>query len=195
MKNIILFIALVFSFSVQAQTQNYDFDIVHDGKPLGTLTASKQTDSTKTTYSSHTDIAYHLMITITVVYDFNVEFIGTDLQEATCHEVVRGNEKEQVKTVKNANKYDFYTEGELEKSINSPIKNTVVQLLFEEPIGITKIYSEEQGEFQNLKKVGDHSYLKTASNGHKNTYYYENGVLQKSDIDAGVIAFSMVKKN
>lgn len=195
MKNVILLIALIFSLSVQAQTQNYDFDIVHDGKLLGTLTASKQTDSTKTTYSSQTNIDYHLMVSITIVYDFNLEFIGEDLQLATCHVEVRGNERTQVKTVKNNDNYGFYSKGELEKSIDWPIKNTVVQLLFKEPVGITKVYAEEQGEFQTLKKIGANSYLKTASNGHKNTYHYENGVLQKSDIDAGVIAFSMVKKN
>ena len=194
MKNTILCIALIFTFSIQGQTQNNEFEIIHNGSSLGTLTASKQTDSTKTTYSSQTNIDYHLMVSITIVYDFHLEFIGEELQLATCHVEVRGNERTQVKTVKSKDNYGFYSEGELEKSIDLPIKNTVVELLFEEPIGITKVYSEEQGEFQTIKKVGNHTYLKTASNGHKNTYYYENGVLQKSDVDSGVIAFSMVKK-
>ena len=69
-----------------------------------------------------------------------------------------------------------------------------MQLLFEEPIGIKKVYAEEHGEFHSIKKIGQHSYLKTAPNGHKSTYYYKNGILQKSDIDSGVIKFSIVQK-
>ena len=40
----------------------------------------------------------------------------------------------------------------------------------------------------------DPTYLKTAPNGNKSTYLYKDGVLQKSDVDAGIIKFSIVIK-
>ncbi len=70
-----------------------------------------------------------------------------------------------------------------------------MQLIFEEPTGITKVYAEEYGVFHTLKKIRNHTYLKTAPNGNKNTYFYKDDVLQKSDVDAGIIKFSIIRKD
>ena len=194
MKHIILCIAFLFSVLGFAQIENLEFDIVHNGKSLGTLKASKHIEGAKKIYTSHTDIAYHLLVSINVIYDFHVEYKDADLIEATAHIVVRGTDKTKVKTIKSVGSYAYYSNGKIEKTIKSPLKHSVVQLLFEEPIGIKKIYAEEHGEFHSIKKIEQHNYLKTAPNGHKSTYYYENGVLQKSDIDSGVIKFSIIRK-
>ena len=111
------------------------------------------------------------------------------------HRLQKANDRTNVRTVKTDKGYNYSSEGELEKTISQAISQSVVQLLFEEPIGITKIYAEEHGLCHSINKTGDHIYVKTASNGHKNTYHYKNGILQKSDLDAGVIAFSIIKKD
>ena len=68
-------------------------------------------------------------------------------------------------------------------------------MFFEEPIGVSKVYAEEHGVFHDIKSTKAHSYVKTAANGLENTYVYKDGMLQQSDVDAGVIAFSIVRKD
>lgn len=193
-KTIVLYATVLFSSFGFAQVQNFEFDIVHNSKPLGTLITSKTIEGSRTLYKSHTNIEYHLLVSIKVIYDYHVEYNDSELIEATAHIVVRDTDKAKVKTIKKGKSYAFYSNGKIEKSIESPLQHSVVQLLFEEPIGLKKIYAEEHGEFHDIKKIGSHSYLKTAPNGHKSTYYYENGRLQKSDIDSGIIKFSIVQK-
>ena len=66
-------------------------------------------------------------------------------------------------------------------------------LLFDEPENISKVYAEEHGVFHNLKKIGDHEYLKTSPEGKRNTYKYKNGSLLNADIHAGIANFSMAR--
>ena len=195
MKNLIYCLTLLLTFISSAKIHNYEFDVLHNGKSLGVLQASKKIENTKITYTSSTNIAYHLLVSINVVYDYHVEYYNSDLKIAMAHVVVGDNDKTKVKTITEDNGYNYYSKGILEKTIPQPLNHSIIQLLFEEPVNITEVYAEGHGEYHDIQKIGTNSYLKTAPNGHKNTYYYENGALQKSDVDAGVIKFSIVRKN
>lgn len=184
-------IILQISFS-NAQTLHYK--VIHDGKTLGTLDASKTVSGNTTIYTSHTKIQYELLVAINVVYDYHVTYTNGNLVEAKAHITVRGNDKTKAKTVKEGNAYNYYSEGQLVKKIPKEfIKHSVVQLFFEEPLNVSKIYAEEHGEYHNIRHISDHIYMKQAPNGNKNTYAYKDGLLQKSDVDAGIIKFSIVK--
>lgn len=186
---------LLVAWTFQAQTQTLNFEVLHDSKHLGTLQATKTVIGDQVVYTSHTDIQFNLMVNIRVVYDYHVTYKNGELQEAKAHITVRGNDKTKVNTVKKGSGYEFYSEGELEKTIAGSINHSIIQLLFEEPLGVDKIYAEEHGEYHNLRELATHTYLKTASNGNKNTYFYQNGVLRKSDVNAGIIKFSIILKD
>tara|TARA_R110000787_G_scaffold60220_15_gene136652 strand:+ start:2478 stop:3062 length:585 start_codon:yes stop_codon:yes gene_type:complete len=194
MKNILV-VLLIITNGLFAQTKSYHFNVIHNGGVLGTLDATKTTDGNKIIYTSHTNLDYQLLTSVKIEYVYEVVFIAELLEEAKVHIKVKGNDKTNVKTLKTGVEYQFYTGEKVKKIIKLPITNSIVQLIFEEPIGITKVYAEEYGLFHNLNKNGDHTYLKTAPNGNKNTYHYKNGILQKSDVDAGIIKFSIIRKD
>ena len=185
---------LLLCVSLQAQTEDSKFNVIHQGKILGTLDAIKTTKENVINYQSHTNIEYDLLIAISISYKYDVTFKDYDLNEARAHIVVRGKDKTKVKTVKAGNSYAFYSEDEVIKTLKGPISQSVIQLVFDEPIGVTRIYAEEHGDFHTIKKIGEHIYLKTSPNGRESTYYYKNGVLQKSDVDAGIIKFTIVRR-
>lgn len=193
MQKLLCFVLLVFVLTTHGQTITRNFEVIHDGKKLGTLQASKTVNGNQVAYTSHTDIEYQLMVNIQVVYDYHVTYKNGVLQQAKAHITVRGNDKTKVNTIKEESGYKFYSEGELVKTIKGSIKHSIIQLLFDEPVGVTHIYAEEHGEYHDLKKITDHTYLKSSSGGKKNTYYYKNGKLQNSDVNAGIIKFSIVK--
>ncbi len=180
--------------SLFAQNETIYFDVVHNGKNIGTLKAEKKIEGDKTHYTSYTDIEFHMFMTIKIEYTYNVTYVDEELNHAKVHIMLKGHEKTNVRTEKIPDGYAYYSDNKEDKEFVEEIKHSIEKLSFEEPVGVSKVYAEEHGEFHDLKKIADHTYVKTAPNGHKNTYYYKDGVLQKSDIDAGVIEFSIVRR-
>ncbi|WP_298535355.1 DUF6134 family protein [uncultured Algibacter sp.] len=195
MRKIILLFLLLICYSLPSQTEDHRFNVIHKGKLLGTLDATKTIIGNKISYQSHTNIEYQLLVAITIVYKYNVTYEKGILKEANAHITVRGKDKTKVRTIWTDEGYKFYSEDELEKELKMTIKHSIIQLVLEEPTGVSKIYAEEHGDFHTIKKIGEHAYLKTAPNGRESKYYYENGVLQKSDVDAGIIKFSIVRRD
>ena len=195
MKQFIFSIAFLCIHVLVGQTETKHFKIIHEGKSLGTLDATKTIDGDIVIYESHTQLKYHLVIEIDIVYNYYVSFNAGELREAKANITVKGNPKTNTKTIITNSGYNFYSDNELQRNIpESSIKHSIVQMLFEEPIGLSKIYSEEHGNFHTLKKIADNTYVKTTDSGHKSTYHYQNGELQRTDTDAGIIKFSIVKQ-
>ena len=196
MKQFLFSIALFWCYVLVGQTETTHFQIIHDGKPLGTLDATKTTNGDIVIYESQTKIKYHLVVSIDIDYRYYVSFNNGELREAKAHITVKGNTKTDTKTVVTNTGYNFYSDNELQRNIpESSIKHCIVQMLFDEPVGLTKIYSEEHGNFHTLKKIDNHTYVKTTTSGHKSTYHYQNGELQRTDTDAGIIKFSIVNES
>lgn len=195
MKSYILILALFVFQVLCGQTNTLNFEVIHDGKPLGTLDAAKTTEGQIVIYKSQTKINYHLVVPINIDYSYHVSYNDNELREAKAVIIVNGNEKTNTKTIMTSTGYNFYSGNELRNNVPEPIINhSVIQMLFKEPIGLTKIYSEEHGDFHTLKRINEHTYEKTTSKGRKSTYYYENGELKKTVTDAGVIKFSIIRK-
>lgn len=191
----LLIVAVFCCFQVLVgQTETKHFNIIHDGKSLGTLDATKTTNDDIVIYESQTKIKYHLVVAIDINYSYYVSFNAGELREAKANITVKGNPKTNTKTVVTTTGYNFYSDNELQRNIpETSIKHCIVQMLFEEPVSLTRIYSEEHGNFHTLKKIANHTYVKTTGSGHKSTYHYKNGELQRTDTDAGIIKFSIVR--
>lgn len=186
---------LLICFTVSSQSEDHKFHVIHQGKLLGTLGASKTVHDKVVNYKSYTSIEYHLLVAISVLYQYDVTYRNTILNEAKAHIVVRGKDKTKVRTIQDNMSYKFYSEDKIIKTLNYPIHHSIIQLVFNEPIGITRTYAEEHGNFHSIKKIDEHTYLKTAPNGHESTYYYnKDGKLEKSEVDAGIIKFSIVRR-
>ncbi len=193
MKKILALIFLI-CINLNAQDESLYFDVIHNKEILGSLEATKTVDNGKIIYKSHTQVVYHLLTTINIDYNYEVIYSNNHLEKATVLIKVKDHVKTNVQTVQEGNVYHYYSDQEIIKTIQETIPHSIEQLLFEEPIGISKIYAEEHGEFHTLELIDKHTYLKTAPNGNKNTYQYVDGKLYKSEIDAGIIKFSIIKK-
>lgn len=197
MKKIILLLVLTFvgtTSGLFAQNESLLFDVIHSGKTIGTLKAEKKIKGDKTHYASYTNIEFHMFMTIKIEYTYNVTYVDDELNHAKVHIMLKGHEKTNVRTEKIPSGYAYFSDEKEDKEFVNVIKHSIEKMFFVEPVDVSKVYAEEHGEFHELEKIGSHTYLKTTPNGHKSTYYYEGGKLQKSDIDAGVISFSVVRK-
>lgn len=198
MKKLIYTLVIVLfgaTLNLQAQDETLLFDVIHSGKSIGTLKAEKTVEGNKTHYQSYTNIEFHMFMTIKIEYTYNVTYVDDNLNHARVHIMLKGHEKTNVRTEKIPSGYAYFSDEKEDKKFVEEIKHSIEKMFFYEPIDVDIVYAEEHGEFHELEKTGPHTYLKTTPSGHKSTYYYKEGKLQKSDIDAGVIAFSIVRKN
>lgn len=196
MKKFLLFFYIIaFNFYTSAQEeQRYRFDIIHNGKNIGSLYAKKEQQEDKTIYSNRTEIDTRLITKIEVDYNYKVVFKNNILSHAYVLILFNGKEKTNTYTDKSTNGYIFYENDEEENRVNEKITYGTVNLMFEEPENITKVYAEEHGTFHYIKKIDIHTYEKTNHKGKTSIYKYKNGKLTEAEIDAGLISFKIIAK-
>ncbi|MDR6301549.1 DUF6134 family protein [Mesonia maritima] len=174
------------------QEEKYRFNILHREKIIGELVAKKEVLEDKIIYSNRTEISTRIIAKIEVDYTYKVVYTNNSLAHAFALILLNDREKTNAYTEKTKTGYIFYEDDEAQHKIDSPITYSTVNLMFEEPLTITKVYAEEHGEFHQLKKVAKNIYEKTNSKGKTSLYKYKNGKLVEAEIDAGIISFKIV---
>ena len=186
-----IIIILFLDFALYAQKENYTYTIIHKDDTIGQLKALKETQGQSVQYLTKTNIETRILTKIEVSYAFDVKFDGQHLEQSDVQIYFNGKERTNTKTLKSTSGYKFYDSGELEKNIKHSVSYCGVQLIFEEPTGIDRVYSEETGGFHALRKIGNHIYAKENEKGRESTYLYKNGILHSAKIDAGIIEFEL----
>lgn len=174
--------------------QQYEFNIIHKGKNIGTLYAKKETLNNKIIYSNRTEIDTRIITKIEVDYNYKVVFEDGSLSHAFVLIMFNGREKTNTYTDKNNSGYTFYKNDDEKAKIFSEITYATVNLMFEEPENVNKVYAEEYGDYHILKKIAAHTYEKINHKGNSSYYKYKNGLLTEAQIDAGMINFKIILK-
>ncbi|MBW2962080.1 DUF6134 family protein [Mesonia aestuariivivens] len=191
---IIVYLLSTISFAVCAQAEQNVFNILHKGKDIGTLYAKKENVGGKTIYSNRTEIDTRMITKIEVDYNYKVVYENELLSHAHVLILFNGKEKTNTYTDHNKTGYIFYEDDKEENRIHENIRYSTVNLMFEEPDGIEKVYAEEHGIFHQIKKIGVHQYEKTNHKGKSSIYTYKDGHLTEAEIDAGLISFRIIMK-
>ncbi|MGR7813778.1 DUF6134 family protein [Lacinutrix undariae] len=184
------------SLTSNAQTpQEITFHIIHNNKIIGDLTATKTIKDTTTYYNSSTNINTRIIKNIHVNHEYNVVFNKGVLSSANVN--IRVNDKQNAKTIttRKNNSYQIIKNGKYETPINTSINYATVQLYFEEPIHVSQCYSEQNGDFNSIIAIGNHTYKKVNAKNNENLYYYNKGELTKAVIDGGLITFQFIRKS
>lgn len=185
---LLIFFKLSYSF---AQITNLKYKVIYKDKEVGTLDAIKRTNDSITFYQNKTEIDTRIITKIRLEYDYEITFENGLLNKAIVQIELNGKSRKNSKTILEKNKYHYYEDEDLSHLISENINYTAAMLMLEEPIGIKNVYSEENGTFHSLKKIKKHIYEKKGEKNRINTYIYENAVLKKAIIDAGIIEFQV----
>ena len=190
---IVLFISL--NSSAQNTQESITFNIIHKNKVIGSLEATKTIKDTTTYYKSSTNINTRIIKNIHVNHKYNVVFNQGLLSSADVNIII--NDKQNAKTIttrKNKN-YQIIKNGKHETPIKTSINYATVQLYFEEPTHVSQCYSEQNGDFNSIIAIGNHTYKKVNAKNNENLYYYNKGELTKAIIDGGLITFEFIRKS
>tara|TARA_R110000796_G_scaffold5517_4_gene20488 strand:+ start:715 stop:1290 length:576 start_codon:yes stop_codon:yes gene_type:complete len=175
--------------------KNLYFDVVHNGKVIGSLNATKTLKDSITYYQSSTTIETRIIKEIRVHYKYDVAFENNMLESSKVDITVNEKPHAKTQTLRNDSDYQIIKNDEDNEILTDSINYTTVQLYFKEPKNIKKCFSEQDGSFNTIMALGNHSYKKINSKGRENIYYYNKGILKKATIDSGLIKFEIIAKN
>ena len=171
------------------------FDIVVKDKIVGSLKAIQNSNGSKTYYHSSTTIKTRIIKAITVNYKYEVTFENEILKKANVNIILNKKPHANTLTQWEDTQYQIAKNGKNEVVLKDSIYYATILLYFEEPINIDRCYSEQDGSFNTIVSLGNHSYKKINSKGKENIYYYKVGVLENANIDGGLVKFEMVARN
>ena len=194
--NLILinFLICQWSYSDTSDQHMYFDVILHNNKVIGSLKATRTTKDSITYYHSSTIIKTRLIKDIRVNYKYDVTFNNTLLEKADVHITVNEKPHAETYTQRTSTYYQIVKNDDKKKTLKDSISYATIQLYFKEPVNVDNCYSEQDGSFNTIAALGNHSYQKINSKGKVNTYYYKNGALKKATIDGGLIKFEIIAK-
>ena len=195
LKNLMIVCFLIFqgSFS-DAPNTSLSFAIILHDKVVGSLESTQITKDGITYYQSSTNIKTRLIKDVLVNYKYAVEFDNDLLKKANVAITVNKKPHAKTNTKWIDNHYLVIKNEKKETTLNNKISYTTILLYFKEPVNINSCYSEQDGSFNTIVSLGNHSYKKINSKGKENTYYYKNGILKKATINGGLISFEMIAR-
>ncbi len=190
---LIYFLAGQMAIPPSADTSLY-FDIVVKDKIVGSLKATQNSKDSKTYYRSSTTIKTRIIKEIAVNYKYNVTFENEILKKADVTITVNKKPHAETHTLWKDTEYQITKNGKSEVALKETINYATISMYFEEPIEVNRCYSEQDGSFNTIIPLGNHSYKKVNAKGQENIYYYNEGVLEKTVIDGGLVQFEMIAR-
>ncbi|WP_133177491.1 DUF6134 family protein [Chitinophaga parva] len=177
MKYLLSFMLAFFTVKpAHAQTQQYQ--IVFGNRPVGFVNA-RQTQSGNTrniTIKSE----FHIIGNITTQLD--VQFAGSTLEQARNVRNKSGTD-EVTTTLHAGRQYNVSHDNTKTVIPEASITHCVSELYFTEPVRITSVFSEAQGQVLALRSLGGSRYELTLPDGKRNVYRYEKGKLVEVEIN------------
>ncbi len=172
---IILFTFLTITFAKAfSQTSVVQFEIYKDSRQIGVITSHKKTVDNKTNITTDTKVKVNLLFTVhfnerrSVMYNQNV------LESAKLTRDISSMMEKTMTTTRSNNKY-LISSKQGNNDIRGDIKICVSDLYFEEPRGITKVYSEYWQQYIAVNKLSDHVYATSYPDGSSTIFNYSAG--------------------
>ncbi|MCU0345902.1 MAG: hypothetical protein MUC59_03085 [Saprospiraceae bacterium] len=192
MGSIAVQLAFLLTFFYPKSEETRQFEVLHKGKPIGSLKATKSTAADLTTYINTTSIQAKVVKEVKVNFTIKSVYKGKLLEQSTVDISLNGKPYASTKTKRVGEGYQFYKDGELKKTISGNISYSAARMIFDEPKGFLNAFSEEKGNFDPIEKNPAGHYEKLNSRGRKSTYRYADGLLHDLGMDLGVTEIEMI---
>ncbi|WP_420551401.1 DUF6134 family protein [Tenacibaculum aiptasiae] len=190
-----LIIIVLFLASATLYGQEYIYDVKVFGKKIGTVTANRIQEGTKTVYktSSFSSIRFFGKKEISTFMETVYE---NDILQRSFYEVKK-NKKTREKAVLEykKDKYFIITDGK-ETYHDKPIFLSTIMLTYHRPKNNERVFEEVGGFYKTMVKISENKFdLINPNSRHKDTYIYnEEGVLKKCIVRKTLFNFEMILK-
>jgi len=167
----ILFFLIVPDSSAQFST----FTIFKGDTEIGEIKAFlEETDNNLVKYTVESEVNFWVIWR----YNRTSDLIATykdDMLETSYSKIILNDDiKEFTKLKKEGEAYNCFKYPNLSFQTKPGVNFSVAKLYFEEPVGISRVYSEKYLTYAELEPQGDHTYKLILPGGKINYYTYQN---------------------
>lgn len=180
---ILLFIVLLLiSHFALPQSTHLEYSIKRKGSEIGTMLFSQHVSGNKTSFKIESHIKARLVFLMTVKAIEEAIYENGILTWSFMYRKMNGTEKVNKKTMLSGSNY-VITKGRQSEKLNAyPINYNMICLYLQEPVTVSKVYSDNFQQFLAIQKLGDHHYKINFPDGNYNEYHYSNGLCSKVEV-------------
>lgn len=192
-KRIILsFLLITFCWATQAQKLKYTIRFKND--VVGQMRAER-TQGAKSKIRIDSQISMQMVIKLELEYFMESIFEKGIL--TFSHTIQKANGKEHANTTTSKEKegYKVVTQKSTTVVPRSEIRYNLCRMYFEEPGGISEVWSDTYGTMLKIKPAGKGRYELTLPDGKRNYYTYYKGIctLVETELMVGKVTFQLSK--
>jgi hypothetical protein len=193
---IMIFLAFISLLLSSGKTVNskLNYDVIRNGNVIGSLQASRISSGNQVEYITESNVNVKILMTFSMYTKVTGAFRDGMLINGSAVRKVNGHNKVNT-LIQWKNDHYLLKEDEAQKEIREKITYTTACLFNQEPVGLTRIFSENFGKFINLKEVRPHYYELHLPDGNRNYYSYSNGICTGAEVNTNYTkAFFRLKK-
>lgn len=196
MKNKILVLLLLMvltQVSLHGQTLLYNIKL--NEELMGKMSAVKKGNKEKS-YQIESNIKVEKMISVEMYYLIRSEFDKKGLVKSTAKETANGKEYMNTETTRQTEGYAVKTLKEQSQIKGRQIAYNLCMIYFQEPIGVSEVWSDSFGEFFKIKPAGKNRYELLLPGGKSSFYSYYKGICTsvETDMPFGKLTFTLTGK-
>lgn len=173
---------LLMPLCTKSQNLELKYKICQGGDEIGWLSIYKNMDGNKLTITLTSEIKTRVIFTIAVSTKESSSFRNGQLLHSSVFRKTNGHTKINKQTALNGEVYEVVKNGQSAKLPFSYIGKNLLSLYFQEPVGISKVYSDNHERFLNIAKTDEGAYKVKFPDGNSNIFYYSAGACTKIKI-------------
>lgn len=189
-----LILVLVLFSSARSVDTKLSYDVIRNGDVIGYLQASRVNYGNQVDFVTESSVSVRLLMSFSMYSKVTGVFRNGILINGTALRKVNGHNKLNTEIRWQNSHYVLNEDGE-QKLIHEKITYSSACLFNQEPVGLTRIFSENFGKFIPIKEVRPHYYELHLPDGNKNYYSYANGICTGAEVNTNFTkAFFRLKK-
>ncbi|HTS45329.1 MAG TPA: DUF6134 family protein [Puia sp.] len=171
------------SAGLRAQEQTFHYDVLHDGEVKGAVTLYQKTDGQNVHIKIESEVRIRFFIRIIVKSVEEAVFRNGILVYSSLCRHVNGDEKINVQLQSTGLSYTLNGKTNVSNPPAYPISNSILSLYYQEPVNVSRVYSDNFQQYVEVKKVSYNKYQVIFPNGHSNYYSYANGICSYVEVN------------
>ncbi len=188
----ILLIVSAFLTCASAQERKLFYDVVRNGKIIGSINFVELVQGQKKFLSMSSDVKTRYVFAFSDETSETAGYENGILKYSSFHQKQTGSGEVTKTTIAAGNLYKVTDNGESKLVNLGAIRCGMLRLYIDVPDTITKVFSGNYQRLLDLKKVAPNKYRLVLPDGKYNEYTYKNGVCTKVEIVRTFVSLQFV---
>jgi hypothetical protein len=185
---------LLFAFHLSAQGRKLTYNVVRNGKVIGTLDFVESISNNSIHFNLNSEVKTRFVFTFTVTAKEESIYKDGILIYSSIYRNFNGNVKIDRQMRFEGGVYHVSNKGEATQMKIDPIHYNFHGLYLFEPKQLSLVFSDNFGKYMTIIKMPDNKYKVNLPDGNYNYYYYKDGICQKVEMFTSLYTAQMVLK-